>query len=123
MNGVEILVTEQVAIAYEPFNWTTFWVTLGVCFVIGLVAGVIFGLNERDFIAGLVMFLCMFIVGGSIVSILLGAVTGKPTEYTEQYKVTVDESVSMTEFMEKYEIVEQEGKIFVVRERDQIKEN
>lgn len=34
-----------------------------------------------------------------------------------QYEVTIDDSVSMTEFNKKYEIVEQRGDIFVVKER------
>lgn len=123
MNGVEVLVTEQVAIAWESFNWTTFWVAVLAWFVIGLVIGVIFGLNEYSFFAGLIMFLTLFIVGGGLFGFVLGAATGAPTEYTDQYKVIVDDSVSMNEFVEKYEIIDQEGKIFVVRERGQIKEN
>ena len=35
-----------------------------------------------------------------------------------QYKVTIDETVSMVEFMDKYEIIDQEGKIYTVRERE-----
>ena len=34
-----------------------------------------------------------------------------------QYEVTIDDTVSMTEFNKKYEIVEQRGDIFVVKER------
>lgn len=35
-----------------------------------------------------------------------------------QYEVTIDDSVSITEFNKKYEIVEQRGDIFVVKERE-----
>lgn len=35
-----------------------------------------------------------------------------------QYEVTIDDTVSMTEFNKKYEIVEQRGDIFVVKERE-----
>ena len=35
-----------------------------------------------------------------------------------QYEVTIDDSVSMTEFNKKYEIIEQRGDIFVVKERE-----
>lgn len=38
------------------------------------------------------------------------------------YKVTVDDTVSFTEFTEKYEIEDQEGKIFTVYEKSDIKE-
>ena len=38
------------------------------------------------------------------------------TEHTE-YKVTIDDSVNFNEFMERYEIVDQNGKLFTVKER------
>ena len=37
--------------------------------------------------------------------------------YETRYQVTVDDSVSMNEFQNKYEIIEVEGKIYTVRER------
>lgn len=38
-------------------------------------------------------------------------------KYETRYQVTVDDSVSMNEFQDKYEIIEVEGKIYTVRER------
>lgn len=38
-------------------------------------------------------------------------------KYEIHYQVTVDDSVSMNEFQNKYEIIEVEGKIYTVRER------
>ena len=38
-------------------------------------------------------------------------------KYETRYQVTVDNSVSMNEFQDKYEIIEVEGKIYTVRER------
>ena len=35
-----------------------------------------------------------------------------------EYKVTIDDSVSMNEFLDKYEILDQEGKIYTVKERE-----
>ena len=39
------------------------------------------------------------------------------TVYTDYY-VTIDDTVSLNEFMDRYEIQRQDGKIFVVRERE-----
>lgn len=41
-------------------------------------------------------------------------------QYTpgKEYKVTVSDEVSFDDFMEKYEIVDQEGSIYTVRERE-----
>ena len=38
-------------------------------------------------------------------------------KYETHYQVTVDNSVSMNKFQDKYEIIEVEGKIYTVRER------
>ena len=38
-------------------------------------------------------------------------------KYETRYQVTVDNSVSMNEFQDKYEIIEVEGKIYTVKER------
>lgn len=35
----------------------------------------------------------------------------------EEYQVTIDENVSMVEFMEKYEILKQDGKIYTITEK------
>lgn len=38
-------------------------------------------------------------------------------KYETHYQVTVDDSVTMSEFQSKYEIIEVEGKIYTVRDR------
>jgi hypothetical protein len=35
-----------------------------------------------------------------------------------ELKVTIDDSVLMNEFLDKYEILDQEGKIYTVKERE-----
>ena len=47
--------------------------------------------------------------------------TTKKIEYYE-YKVTIDDSVPMKEFLSKYEIINQEGEIFTIVEREDINE-
>ena len=118
MNGVEILSSEEVAIAWETFNWSAFGAVVIVMFVIALVAGVAVGLKEQEWWAFWAMFIILFTVGSLIAGLTVGFNTGEPTEYETHYKVTIDDSVSMSEFMDKYEIVDQDGKIFIVRERE-----
>ena len=117
MSGVEILAFEEVAIAWEAWSWSSFWIGVAAVFVISIVAGFIFACQENSIGAGLLMFGILFIVVGSVVGIILGKKCVDPTEYETHYKVTIDESVSMAEFNEKYEVFEQEGKIYTVRER------
>ena len=39
-----------------------------------------------------------------------------PNAKTVEYKVTINENVSLIEFNEKYEIIEQNGKIYTIKE-------
>ena len=56
----------------------------------------------------LIVCVVLFIVCGCLVP---------EDKYETHYQVTVDNSVSMNEFQDKYEIIEVEGKIYTVRER------
>ena len=118
MTGVEILSSEEVAVAWASWNWNNFWIAIIMFFTISLIAGLIFGLLEHDIFAFLIMFGVMFLIEGGIVSVIIGGSTGEPIAHETHYKVTIDESVSMTEFMDKYEILDQEGKIYTVREKE-----
>ena len=61
----------------------------------------------------------------TIVAVLAGVAVGigcykgamRPTgEY--RYEVMIDESVSMTEFYERYDVIEQRGKIYKIKEKN-----
>ena len=123
MTGVEILATEEVACAFV-FNWPVFWIVFGITFVIGgaIALGCLlkdfYGDNkEFIFIIITVVFMTTFLstlVGG----LFAYGILPKVAEYETQHKVTIDDSVSVNEFNEKYEIIDQEGKIYTVRERE-----
>ena len=118
MEGVRILASEEVAVAWETWNWQAFWIAVGLVFVIGLIAGIIFGLQEADFVAGLILFLAMFFAGSIIFGLFIGfGFKCEPTAYETHYKVIIDDDVSMNEFYEHYEVINQEGEIFTVREK------
>ena len=117
MSGVEILATEEVAVAWASWNWKGFLLTVGLCLLVGIIAGILAGVSE-DWELGVIIFLVVFIAGGALFGTMVGCSTGEPTEYETQYKVVIDDSVSMNEFTEKYEIIDQEGKIYTVREKE-----
>ena len=61
-----------------------------------------------------------FVILGIICSgLIVSGVTITNTPPETRYQVLIDESVSMSEFFEKYEIIEQEGKIYTVKEKEQ----
>lgn len=115
MTGVEILAANEVVSAYA-FNWHVYiLMCTASTFVMSLVVG--FG--------------CYFDIGGwsfvygAIFGLLFGALIGilpaketLPSEYVMEYKVTISDEVSMNDFLARYEIVDQEGKIYTVRERE-----
>jgi Na+/melibiose symporter-like transporter len=80
--------------------------------VLGLIifiAGIGWGDDDVTGVGGL-----LFVI--SLVLLFLTIFTAEP-EHT-RYKVTISDEVSMNDFLERYEIVDQEGKIYTVRERD-----
>jgi hypothetical protein len=116
MTGVEILATSEVVSASE-FNWITFWIATGI--IVGAMAliGVLTSATSydaTDLFAGILFGVCL----GPLFGLLVGSGTSTPTEYETHYKVIISDEVSMNDFLERYEIIDQEGKIYTVRERD-----
>lgn len=117
MTGVEILAAQEVITEYA-FNWDAFWITFSVIFGMFVLLGIFISLSSYDWSA----LICGIVAGVAIGMLIGGAVGGEvlrtPVTYKTQYKVTISDEVSMNEFLEKYEIIDQEGKIFTVRERN-----
>ena len=57
---------------------------------------------------------------GFVLALIMGSTIRQTTNEIEyiEHEVLVDDSVSLTEFNEKYEIVSQKGKIYVVIEKE-----
>ena len=117
MSGVEILATEEVAIAWASWNWKGFLLAVGLCLLVGIIAGILASISD-DWELGVIIFLVVFIAGSALFGTLVGCTTDEPIEYETLYKVVIDNSVSMNEFTEKYEIIDQDGKIYIVREKE-----
>ena len=58
----------------------------------------------------------VFIYGVMVGILLLLFCKMIPNTKTVEYKVTINENVSLIEFNEKYEIIEQNGKIYTIKE-------
>ena len=117
MAGVDILAVEEVAVEFA-LNWTVFWIVLGAAVVgtlIYTITKVVSGEDSWPIIpACLVFFAC---IGGAF-GIAFANAFKIPTKYEYHYKVTISPEVSMVTFMDKYEIVDTEGRIYTVRERE-----
>lgn len=113
MEGVEILAAQEVATAFG-FCWPGF--------VLLVITGIIFGLilyfGADSLPASIFVF--VFALAAAFFTGFFG--DGEPIEYETQYKVIISDEISMNDFLKRYEIVDQEGKIYTVRERDTIED-
>lgn len=108
MNGIEILSTStESEFLVVPFLLIT---------IFTMFAFVVIDLCEHGDVDFVVIPACLGLVfGACIYGLIFHEIF--PTEYNT-YKVTISENVSMTEFYEKYEILDVDGQIYTVRERD-----
>ena len=119
MAGVEILAVEEVAVAFG-MDWAMF-ILFGMLFslILGLIAWI--AAEERNAsVLGTRISVAVALLASFTLSGFMGATlkTGEPTEFETHYKVTITDEVSMNEFLERYEIVGQDGKIYTVKEAD-----
>lgn len=113
MNGVTILYTELVEATYGP-GWDFWGALLGLLGVMCLVIACVFAARLH---VGVIALLgaCVLFLGTSSLIRLTNSVVEVPEHY--EYKVLIDDSVSPTEFNEKYEIINREGAIYTIVER------
>ena len=115
MTGVEILATEEV-VRKTVINWSAFWIVFCVILAFFTILGILDTYKKPDFAE-----LLVYILFGSMLGVAFGGIVSSvldiPTEYETQYKVIISDDVSMSEFAEKYEIIDQEGKIYTIREQ------
>lgn len=112
MAGVTILATE---IVNKPAPWLeiigySFAAAVGCGFLL-LILSIFFELDWL-FKIGVPMLICSAVLG-LMTSLLTTTIT--VPDYTT-YEVILDDSVSMNEFMNTYEVLEQRGQIYVVKE-------
>lgn len=114
MDGIEILKTQEIAI--KSPNWIMCFINsfiVVVIFVIIVIALAKITGNTESLAYG---FMLAIFIGIFVFPINVGA-TAKPIKYETQYKIIISDDVKLNEFMDKYEILDQEGKIYTVRER------
>ena len=117
MPGVDILAVEEVAVEFA-LNWIWFWIVLGVV-ALGTLIYTIPKVVSGEYSWPIIPFLLIvFGLVGGMFGIALANAFKKPIAYAPQYKVTISDEVSMNDFLEKYEIIDTEGRIYIVRERE-----
>lgn len=117
MDGIEILsvIEKPVLLFNEGAFGSTFFITV----VIFLFIAIYLSITENEWI-----YFPLFSIVGVLAGVLLGLIAGgifvqKTDEVEITYKVTISEEVSLNDFMEKYEIIDQDGKIYTIREKEE----
>lgn len=108
MQGIEILNRTEVTV--KPI-WA--WILLIVCVVVGVVAYAVYESNINtiaDLICGILVIIC--IIGG-VFALAHDEPTGK-----YQYEAIIDENVSIQEIYEKYNVIEQYGKKWILIDKE-----
>ena len=113
INGVTVLASEVVMtssiLSDVLFGLFLLVAIIGlICFSVGLT------LNISSLGLGGLITIGASIVFGLLVGLPIDSMTQVP-DYTK-YEVILDDSVSMNEFMNSYEVLEQRGQIYVVKE-------
>ena len=110
MNGVEILSENAIYNGIIPA-----WMGV-VGFILIFVGVIVVACGGADNSLPLIIIGMVGVVIGITLFVLALSPNKNNVNYIE-YKVTIDDSVSMNEFLDKYEILDQEGKIYTVKER------
>lgn len=107
MQGVEILSQEIIPITSN--TGCSFLVGVFVCFIIGVVLAILFSDGS--------LVLLMLAIGFCVGAVMYPASDVKTGEYIK-YKVTISDDVPLNEFYERYEIINQEGRIYTIKEKE-----
>lgn len=116
MEGVRILAQSPVYDTVYSWGWSWAGFAFGI-FAVVLLAFVIFLMYNGD-ISGLLFLIFVGFLGfGSF--FLFSEGNSEKVYSHEEYKVIIDDSVSLNDFYKKYEVIGQEGEIYTVIEREQ----
>lgn len=115
MNGINILYQEAIyKTIYANETIMNILIFLFLVMVLGAIISAICCISLKWTIC--------FSVLGTIIIFSLGILDSYSTTTEEidhyEYKVTIDDTVPMKEFLSKYEIINQEGEIYTIVERE-----
>ena len=107
MEGIEILSVGETVINYGYNTVLAFFIGL---LIIGIGVTLAIKCDEDSFFL-------LGIILGLFLGFWAGLAGGEP-EYAPTYKVTISDTVSLNDFNERYKILEQDGKIYTIKERN-----
>lgn len=119
MPGVEILATKKVLVSSGIRLWPCILIAIGAFFIFTVICWI----TIDSFSGGSDSFwtFWMGIVAGCLAGIAFFFIASgffhSPKKYETHYQVIISDSVLMNEFLEKYEILNIDGKIYTIKEK------
>ena len=111
MNGVEILSSETIYNTFLP-GWCA---AIGAILMFICIIPLAISFTEGKTV-GVIIWIALLV--GALFVMAFSCIYNENNLHHTKYKVTIDDYVSMNEFLDKYEILDQEGKIYTVKERE-----
>ena len=96
--------------AGKPISWIAIIGTT-ILVIIGVLSFIYSDYDDEIIVFGII---CILVAIG----VVIGTFIHEETKPYPLYKVTITETTNMKEFYEKYEIINQEGLIFTIRDKD-----
>ena len=101
------------------YDYAYGYIAIGAIVGAGLI-GFIIGLLASDFNIGMASSLVGCVMGG-LVGMLIAETTVVKTETGRyKYKVLIEDGVEMKEFYERYNVIEQDGEIWIIEDKESI---
>lgn len=113
INGIDVLLTERVVTKTCP-NTKLCLIVAGIVISVFVIICIVS--SCIDFDAKRLGLLCKLgVLSALACSLITGFITNKPVEYETHYTVTISDEVNFHEFIQNYEIIKQEDKLFTIR--------
>lgn len=117
MDGVQfVLHNPQYTVDYT-WGWSALGIVFGIISLISLLC-VIIGIKDKDYGNDFFLAVVIAIFFGGLAFIECSIATPIETFSHSEYVVVVHEGVDCKEFLEKYEVVEQNGDLITIKERE-----
>lgn len=115
MAGIDILHQYTASLSTEPNTPVFTWVFWGLFIVFSLIGSYLLQKHNAMELLGFTIILSLVLA--LLLGVIAGLITGKDLGEEMRYKILVSENASLEEFNSKYEIIGEEGKIYIVREK------
>ena len=116
MNGIDILNKEEILTTPEWIGVVLYVST--IIFIVSIIFAVAFELTYHDTasVFFIIIFVCSSIVC-AIFNVINNTYKSEPTG-RYRYEVTIDDSVSITEVYDRYNVVEQRGGVWILEDKE-----